>query len=260
MKLLLPDFYRLLEAIPALHHDIVIDDRTTYTIGKRLMEAKLTGYPYIIVIGKDALKSTPLYELFDLNNEKRYLMPKFSLLQFLLRETEILSDSQAKIAYIQNASAQQPSTDSWLWYKRKIKCCWFLLPGFLNLLNRGECGTGLIDFFTALKQQRYEERLNTYQFYKLYFTFISSAKKYFRFVDVNCGLISVILSNKRNLVASFLHSFGVGSITSGLTMFSGVGNKSVCYDEKVLNEELNAKSGRVYFYKFSAKPKQTAGT
>lgn len=90
----------------------MIDDRTEYTIGKRLVEAKLTGYPYILVIGKDALKSTPLYELFDLNHEKRYLMPKFSLLQFLIRATEMLSESSLKIAYLQNATTQQPSTDS----------------------------------------------------------------------------------------------------------------------------------------------------
>lgn len=111
--MLLPDFYRLLEAIPALYYDIVIDDRTEQTIGKRLLEAKLTGYPYILVIGKEALSSPPLYELFDLNNEKRYLFPKFSLLQFLIRETEPLTDSYRKIAYIQTASReQQPSTDS----------------------------------------------------------------------------------------------------------------------------------------------------
>jgi len=110
IKLLLPDFYHLLEAIPALSNDILIDDRTELTIGKRLLEAKLIGYPYIIIIGKDAVNATPLYEVFDLIKEKRYLMPKFSLLQFLFHETEILTESRSKVAYIQTSPAENPST------------------------------------------------------------------------------------------------------------------------------------------------------
>lgn len=37
---------------PALTNEVVIDDRTHMTIGKRLYEAKRLGFPYIVVAGK----------------------------------------------------------------------------------------------------------------------------------------------------------------------------------------------------------------
>lgn len=45
--------------------DIVIDDRTQLTIGKRLMEAKRMGYPFVIVLGEKATKDQPQYELHN---------------------------------------------------------------------------------------------------------------------------------------------------------------------------------------------------
>ncbi|CAH2100989.1 unnamed protein product [Euphydryas editha] len=44
--------------------DVVVDDRHTLTIGKRLMMADRTGYPYIIVCGRSALETPPRYELY----------------------------------------------------------------------------------------------------------------------------------------------------------------------------------------------------
>ncbi|KAK2724308.1 probable proline--tRNA ligase, mitochondrial isoform X2 [Artemia franciscana] len=46
--------------------DILIDDRTNLTIGKRFMEAKKTGYPFIVIVGKNALDQTPKFELENL--------------------------------------------------------------------------------------------------------------------------------------------------------------------------------------------------
>ncbi|XP_039313709.1 probable proline--tRNA ligase, mitochondrial isoform X3 [Solenopsis invicta] len=48
--------------------DAILDDRTNYTIGKRLVLARALGYPYIIVIGKAATQSIPLFEVHDINN------------------------------------------------------------------------------------------------------------------------------------------------------------------------------------------------
>ncbi|XP_036148096.1 probable proline--tRNA ligase, mitochondrial isoform X2 [Monomorium pharaonis] len=48
--------------------DAILDDRTHETIGKRLVFARASGYPYIIVIGKPAIQSIPLFELHDVNN------------------------------------------------------------------------------------------------------------------------------------------------------------------------------------------------
>ncbi|XKL64270.1 hypothetical protein PGB90_004356 [Kerria lacca] len=86
VELLLPKIYELLEGIPNLNDDILIDDRTEKTIGKRFLEAKLFGFPFIIIVGKDATQETPLYELHDLNNEKKYLMPMSLLTQYLVEQ------------------------------------------------------------------------------------------------------------------------------------------------------------------------------
>lgn len=56
--------------------DAILDDRTYLTIGKRFIYARALGYPYIIVIGKAANQSVPLFEIHDLNNS---LYHEFSL-------------------------------------------------------------------------------------------------------------------------------------------------------------------------------------
>ncbi|XP_071555239.1 probable proline--tRNA ligase, mitochondrial isoform X1 [Temnothorax nylanderi] len=48
--------------------DAILDDRSHHTIGKRLVFARALGYPYIIVIGKAATQSVPLFEIHDVNN------------------------------------------------------------------------------------------------------------------------------------------------------------------------------------------------
>lgn len=46
--------------------DVIIDDRYSWTIGKRLVEARRLGYPYIIVAGRGVSKSPPVLELYQL--------------------------------------------------------------------------------------------------------------------------------------------------------------------------------------------------
>ncbi|XP_055641307.1 probable proline--tRNA ligase, mitochondrial [Toxorhynchites rutilus septentrionalis] len=70
--------------LPDLRSDILIDDRTNTTIGKRLMEAKKTGYPITIVIGPKA--SEEGNELFEIHNQ---MDEKMSLLNFSDTLTEI---------------------------------------------------------------------------------------------------------------------------------------------------------------------------
>ncbi|KAG4072131.1 hypothetical protein HA402_015630 [Bradysia odoriphaga] len=52
-----------------LSDDVVVDDRTGLTIGKRMLEAKRLGYPLIVVIGKDAAGVDGKYELHFTNTE-----------------------------------------------------------------------------------------------------------------------------------------------------------------------------------------------
>ncbi|EFN79469.1 probable proline--tRNA ligase, mitochondrial [Harpegnathos saltator] len=59
---------QLFEILQKRDIDTILDDRTQFTIGKRLVYARAIGYPYIIVIGKAATQSIPLFEIHDINN------------------------------------------------------------------------------------------------------------------------------------------------------------------------------------------------
>lgn len=62
------EVYHLLEAYEALRDEIIVDDRTNMTIGKRMMDTKKLGIPYIIVIGSKATGPEPLVEVHNLSD------------------------------------------------------------------------------------------------------------------------------------------------------------------------------------------------
>lgn len=64
------EIYQLLESREALKDEVVVDDRTNLTIGKRLMDAKKLGIPYIIVVGSKATENDPKVELHDTNRNR----------------------------------------------------------------------------------------------------------------------------------------------------------------------------------------------
>lgn len=45
-------------------NDIVVDDRVHMTIGKRFIEAKKLGFPFVIAMGKKIIETPALYELY----------------------------------------------------------------------------------------------------------------------------------------------------------------------------------------------------
>lgn len=98
--MIMPELYSLLENIPNFKDDVIIDDRPDKTIGKRLRDAKAFGFSFIIVAGKDATKNIPLFELYDVYNDKKYLMPRTTLLQYLIDNTKYLSEEKVKIGYL----------------------------------------------------------------------------------------------------------------------------------------------------------------
>lgn len=73
----------MISNIPSLHDDVVIDDREALTIGKRLLEAKKTGYPIIIVVGKKASESVPLFEVIDMGKESTENLTQRQVLEYL---------------------------------------------------------------------------------------------------------------------------------------------------------------------------------
>lgn len=82
----IPKFLAHLETVC---HDYIIDDRSL-TIGKRVMEAKKTGYPFIIVIGEKAVHGDPKIECHDSNNDVVNFMGVAEIFKFL-QEKQLLN-------------------------------------------------------------------------------------------------------------------------------------------------------------------------
>ncbi|XP_025416331.1 probable proline--tRNA ligase, mitochondrial isoform X2 [Sipha flava] len=66
--------------------DIVVDDRTHMTIGKRFIEAKKLGFPFVIIVGKKVTESPSLYELYKSSTKKSEHFEFGSLIDILKKQ------------------------------------------------------------------------------------------------------------------------------------------------------------------------------
>lgn len=73
------------ETLPRLRGEVVFDDRTQMTIGKRLKDASRLGYPYVIVVGQGALEETPRFEVICQLTGETMFLSKDGLLDLLGR-------------------------------------------------------------------------------------------------------------------------------------------------------------------------------
>ncbi|XP_078075550.1 putative proline--tRNA ligase, mitochondrial [Mustelus asterias] len=73
----------LIDALPQLHGEVVLDDRSHLTIGKRLKDASRLGYPYIVIAGKRVLENPPIFEVSCQNNGKTVFLTQEDVLDFL---------------------------------------------------------------------------------------------------------------------------------------------------------------------------------
>lgn len=74
-----------MDSIPTLKDDVVVDDRDRLTIGKRVMEAKRSGYPFIIVVGKRSCELVPMFELLDSSQEESQFVTHRTLMNWARR-------------------------------------------------------------------------------------------------------------------------------------------------------------------------------
>ncbi|XP_011301330.1 probable proline--tRNA ligase, mitochondrial [Fopius arisanus] len=63
--------YEIAENLMERNIDVIFDDRTHLTIGRRMLDARRTGYPYVVVVGRSAVQETPLFEFHDVNEGER---------------------------------------------------------------------------------------------------------------------------------------------------------------------------------------------
>ena len=76
----------IIDILTQLNIDIILDDRTYLTIGNRLMHARITGFPYVVIVGKSILQSPPLIEIHDISNSRNYKIPLDNLSGYFSKE------------------------------------------------------------------------------------------------------------------------------------------------------------------------------
>ncbi|KOX72739.1 putative proline--tRNA ligase, mitochondrial [Melipona quadrifasciata] len=76
----------IIDILTQLNMDIILDDRTYLTIGNRLMHARITGFPYVVIVGKSILQSPPLIEIHDINNSRNCKIPLDNLSGYFSKE------------------------------------------------------------------------------------------------------------------------------------------------------------------------------
>ncbi|KAK6313809.1 hypothetical protein J4Q44_G00152680 [Coregonus suidteri] len=73
------------EALPSLRGEVVLDDRTQMTIGKRLKDASRLGYPYVVAVGQKATEETPRFEVICQQTGETMFLSKDGLVDLLRR-------------------------------------------------------------------------------------------------------------------------------------------------------------------------------
>lgn len=76
--------YFSLNAIPQLQDDVLYDDRTGMTIGRRQLEARRTGYPYVVILGKSATELPPRYEVYVTKTNSTLYLNENELINLLI--------------------------------------------------------------------------------------------------------------------------------------------------------------------------------
>lgn len=76
----------VIEILTKLNTDIILDDRTYLSIGNRLMHARVTGFSYVVIIGKSAIQSPPLIEIHDINSSTNCQIPLDDISSYFNKE------------------------------------------------------------------------------------------------------------------------------------------------------------------------------
>lgn len=83
------ELYDVIRTVSGMRDEVVLDDRDQLTIGKRLKEAGMMGYPYVIVAGKRALESPPLFEVQNHRTGEVQYLSREGVLNFV-QEVRVL--------------------------------------------------------------------------------------------------------------------------------------------------------------------------
>jgi len=67
-------------------NDIVVDDRTHLTIGKRFIEAKKLGFPFVVAMGKKITENPSLFELYKSSTKQTEYHELCSLINYFKKQ------------------------------------------------------------------------------------------------------------------------------------------------------------------------------
>nr|XP_055069613.1 probable proline--tRNA ligase, mitochondrial [Misgurnus anguillicaudatus] len=73
----------LSHSLANLRGEVVLDDRNQMTIGKRLKDARILGYPYVVVVGQKALEDLPMFEVICQQSGETMFLSKDGLVELL---------------------------------------------------------------------------------------------------------------------------------------------------------------------------------
>ncbi|XP_051868028.1 probable proline--tRNA ligase, mitochondrial [Pristis pectinata] len=73
----------LMDTVPQLRGEVLLDDRSHLTIGKRLKDASHLGYPYVIIAGKRILEDPAIFEVNCQNDGRTVFLTQEGILDFL---------------------------------------------------------------------------------------------------------------------------------------------------------------------------------
>ena len=62
---------RQIDCMKNFSDDVLFDDRGYITVGRKLVDAKKIGCPYIVLVGKKSINDLPLFEVFDINGDTK---------------------------------------------------------------------------------------------------------------------------------------------------------------------------------------------
>ena len=74
-----------LGSLPGLRGEVVLDDRTQMTIGKRLKDASQLGYPYVVVVGQGVAEQQPQFEVICQQSGETLFLSRDALTDLLSR-------------------------------------------------------------------------------------------------------------------------------------------------------------------------------
>ncbi|XP_047114686.1 probable proline--tRNA ligase, mitochondrial isoform X1 [Schistocerca piceifrons] len=94
------ELYDAINSLELFKNDVVIDDRCHLTIGRRLMEGRKSGFPFIIIVGKKAVGTPPCFEVHDVLSNMEISLPLPDLIKFIQERVkgDTISEMQVSVS------------------------------------------------------------------------------------------------------------------------------------------------------------------